>query len=208
MKPLQVTSPDWLFSAGFHALQKELTLITGQHKRIHALHFPDMRFLLEWSRKPVLHEDITLIVGSERVLAVLHDLFNPEYVLLVGRHDACHTIKARLQRALEDNKRLPPEQIRLTSREMVYMWGYINGYLYQSDNKRDSQIRRQVMSKIGAENWVSLLIRFRLLFYLPPWYLRRVARMQGSSEVDFRDLKQIVDHEVIVIQDKLPVRHT
>ena len=183
--PLLQLSPDAYFESGLQAIQHNLSSLTDGRVSIHALHFPDMRYLLAWSQKPVLSSDgVLLLAGSKRVISVLRDIVDTRYVLLSEGGEPfttmMHNLYSMLEPAPHDAIRRKNE-INLTSREMSYMWAFMMGRPHQSNSKRDSRIRRSVMAKIGANGTLSLLIRFQLLLFLDSRYLVKHIRLRSSK---------------------------
>ena len=175
---------------------------------ISTLYFPDMQYLLAWSRSPKLPEHgVTLISGSERVISVLRGVINSRHVMLTSSKNSLSHIKAELHLRLinSDVTEAYNEYIRFTSLEMEYMWNYIRGAKPESksDEKRNSRLRRRVMEKIGADNIVSLIIRFRLLFALDEKFLQKHVKMRnyipsGKSDSSNMFTKDIVPMGKIV----------
>lgn len=186
--PLLQLPPDAYFESGIQAIQHNLSSLTDGQVRIQALHFPDMRYLLAWSQKPALSSDgILLLAGSKHVISVLRDIVDTRYVLLSEGGEPfstlmhkMHNLYGMLVSTPHDASRRKKE-IRLTSREMSYMWAFMLGNPHQSDSKRDSNIRRSVMAKIGADSTLSLLVRFRLLLFLDSHYLAKHIRLRSSK---------------------------
>ena len=183
--PLLQLPPDAYFESGVQAIQHNLSSLTDGQVRIQALHFPDMRYLLAWSQKPALSSDgILLLAGSKHVISVLRDIVDTRYVLLSEGGEPFSTLMHNLYGMLvpipHDASRRKKE-ISLTPREMSYMWAFMLGNPHQSDSKRDSNIRRSVMAKIGADGMLSLLIRFRLLMFLDSHYLVKHIRLRSSK---------------------------
>lgn len=186
---------------------------------VNTIYFPDMQSLLVWSRSPKLSEyGVTLISGSERVISVLRGIISTRHVMLTGSYDSLAHIKAELHLRLI-NATVTEEHskyIRFTSLEMEHMWSYIRGSNSgcSADEKRNSRIRRRVMEKIGADNIVSLVVRFRLLFALDEKFLQLHIKMRGSSLLNEKlDLNSGSDIEVITSEmtptqyDKLSILH-
>lgn len=187
--PLLQLSPDAYFEAGIHAIQHNLSSLSDGCVCIHALHFPDMRYLLAWSQKPVLPSDgILLLAGSKRVISLLQDIVDTRYVLLSEGGEPFSTLMHNLYGMLAPphNANRSKKEISLTSLEMSCMWAFMQGNPHQSDSKRDSKVRRSVMAKIGADGMLSLLIRFRLLQFLDSHYLVKHIRLRSSKEQSLR----------------------
>lgn len=173
--PLTEQKANTFFKLGIHAIEHDLSTAIGIPVKIHSLYLPDMRSLLRWSLKPALANDgIVLIAGSKEVISVLKDIMDPQYVILSENG----SLLKELLHNLYTKSRPPPidfknykQNIIFTTREIKYMCRFINGHSRQSESKRDSHIRRRVMAKIGAERLVSLVIKFRLLFYIDNHYL-------------------------------------
>ncbi|MCK7268875.1 hypothetical protein L8O48_17580 [Enterobacter cloacae] len=183
--PLLQLPPDAYFESGIQAIQHNLSSLTDEQVRVQALHFPDMRYLLAWSQKPALSSDgILLLAGSKHVISVLRDIVDTRYVLLSEGGEPfsalMHNLYGMMVPTLHDASRRKKE-ISLTSREMSYMWAFMQGNPHQSDSKRDSNIRRSVMAKIGAHGMLSLLVRFRLLLFLDSHYLIKHIRLRSSK---------------------------
>lgn len=182
---IRLSSSDACFQAGISALQHHISVGLGANVRIHALYFPDMRYLLAWSQKPLLPiGDIVIIAGSEKLISILADIVDPDRVLLSGGGESIPSLTERLYQKLsqqESGGDTEKPEILITPREMSYMWAFMRGHPRQSDSKRDYGIRRAVMAKIGAEDQISLLIRFRLLLFLDSCYLLKHVRMRNSA---------------------------
>lgn len=177
-------SNDIYFKFGLLAMQHDVSSAMGIQIRIQALYFPDMLSLLAWSVNPVLAADgIVLIAGSERVISVLKGIVDPRYVILSESGESLTSIKEKIYSRIRNNheNQSKKDEIRITRREMVYMWAYIHGSPIQSGSKKDSAIRRAVMNKVGAVGIISLLIRFRLLFHLDNYFLLKYVRMRNSK---------------------------
>ena len=183
--PLRLYSSDACFQAGLSDLRHRLSAGLGLNRRIYSLYFPDMRYLLAWSQKPLLPVgDIVIIGGSQRAINIISDLIVPDRILFSASGESLSSLTERLCLQLNQQtsaiKRHEPV-ILITSREMSYMWAFMRGNPKQSDSKRDSGIRRSVMDKIGATDQLSLLIRFRLLLFLDSYYLLKHVRMRNSN---------------------------
>lgn len=171
---------DVYYRLGVDALMQA---VSPQGQTVNRLHFPDMRYLLAWSRNPVLSPGLTLVTGNARVIATLRGIVSPASVELSGSDDALASLKHRLQLrfALPAPESPPVKEVRLTESEMSYMWGLMHGNTSLYSIKKDSLLRRSVMQKIGADSLVSLMVRFRLLFALPPEQLCLQVRMSGKA---------------------------
>lgn len=170
-KGITVFSADRFFARGVSdALKGDLRIkdVVKRHP-VSVLHFPDHRYLLAWSMKPVLPEGITLIAGNSRVRADLAGVLSPCRADIVDvRHSVrmlpCAAAAVDMRHMQQDT--LPVTDIWLTMEEMAFMWGWISGRRLGGDRKRNSRLKKQVMKKVGADTDVSLLIRFRLIFLL------------------------------------------
>lgn len=175
---------DPYFFIGISALRSEVTRLTGMQLPLQAFFFPNMRSLLSWSMRPLLlKEGLVLIAGSREVIATLKGLVDPRYVILVDGSESLTKLRDTLiTRARTDIsvQKVGNSDVWFTSREMSYMWAFIQGKPHQSDSKRDSGIRLRVANKIGASGVVSLLVRFRLLCYVDSHFLLLMVRMRGG----------------------------
>lgn len=157
--------------------------------RINVLSFPDMRYLLAWSREPVLGEGISLVVGGHRQMMVLSGLLCPKQVLLLDNQMSLSMVRSCLQHRLE--RQVVPEieeptpsrhQIRISDDELKVACRMLLGFPGELGNKRDSQLKLRLMRKIGAGDRASFLVRLRLLFWLDRRFLCQepVFRAKGG----------------------------
>lgn len=173
---------DAYYQLGVQTLMKELSYWNLSNISVNTLHFPDMRYLLAWSRSPVLPSGMTLITGNTRVIDTLKGIISPVCTELSGSDDSLESLRDRLKVRLALAVTRHPQvqdvrEVRLSTAEMSYMWGLMNGHTPMFSIKKDSLLRRSVMTKIGAENLVALMVRFRLLFALAPEQRCMTVRM-------------------------------
>ncbi|WP_316391980.1 hypothetical protein [Citrobacter farmeri] len=198
--PLSALGVNNIFLAGVRAIEQEMSFAKGVPVKIHPLFFPDMVTLLRWSRSPALATDgIILIAGSKRVVTLLKGIIDQQHVFFCESGKKLSEVIELLytiNRTQNTVNKYTKKEIIFTSREINFMWAFINGSPYQSESKRDSSIRRGVMNKIGVARLTELVIKFRLIFYLDGYYTHTQARLRNNKTL----LSDNVDVRSAIIQ--------
>ncbi|NIG46423.1 hypothetical protein F3J31_21750 [Enterobacter sp. Acro-832] len=167
-KGLRVFSDDRFFARGAAELllrDRRVREILAR-RPVNVVHFADHRYLMAWSFAPTLPTGLTVIAGTLSLTEKLARLFSPRRVGLAGIHrSGTELVQAVLvtdiRHTLEPEPR--PEDVWLTTEELAFMWAWKGGRRPDYGDKRNSRLKYRLMRRVGAENDIGLLVRFRVM---------------------------------------------